>query len=355
MPRYKVTICQFPGGNSTHPDVADWVTETAIKMRLDPRIGEGNVSLWRLNDTPVTMSRNRALLAAERDGADFVLMVDSDMSPDLPGVGAKPFWDTAWEFALASKEPCVIAAPYCGPPPFEMPYIFRFTNQAGDHPQPDFQITAFSRAECATMTGMVRAAALPTGLMLIDMRAVKKLPHPRFYYEWKGDGPVCGACGCRKGGVQVEKASTEDVAFSRDLYVLGVPLWAAMSSWAGHHKVKLVGKPQLIPDDAIPAAMMARAEVLVRERMERERVEREKLYPLGGPSRGTYFAAPLPSLDITDVGRLATLDFTVDDPEMADRLVEAVGSAGGVPAVAVEPKVERKPWETHEEYGNPVG
>lgn len=262
MPRYKVMIAQFPGGNATHPDVSDWVCETVLKMRDDPRIGHGNVRLWRLNDTPVTMSRNRALACAEAEGCDYVLMVDSDMAPDLPYPGATPFWDAAWPFALDHAGPTVIAAPYCGPPPDEMAYFFRFTNRETGNLNPDFQIEPFSRHEAARLTGMVRCAALPTGVMLIDLRAVKQLPHPRFYYEWKNDGPACPHCHVRKPGPQLHKASTEDVAFSRDLYMLGVPLYAACDSWAGHWKMKNVGKPMELPADAIPAAAWARAKEL---------------------------------------------------------------------------------------------
>jgi hypothetical protein len=259
MPQYKIMIAQFPGGFSTHPDVSDWVTETVVKMREDPRIGPGNIKTWRRSDTPITMGRNQACLVAEQCGMDYLVMIDSDMCPDLPYPEAKPFWESSFEFALQHDGPCLIAAPYCGPPPNEMVYVFYHENQQSEHPNPDFQITAYSRAEASRLRGILRAAALPTGLILIDVRALRKLPHPRFYYEWKNDGPRCTVCGNRHGGPQVEKASTEDVAFSRDCHTAGIPLYCNWDAWAGHYKLKLVGRPQEVPDDAVPKLLWERA------------------------------------------------------------------------------------------------
>lgn len=245
-------IAQFPGGNRTVPDVGDWVAETVVKCHEDPTIGKGNVTLWRKSDTPIDMVRNQCLVVAEKSGVDFVLMVDSDMRPDLPYDGAKPFWDVAWPFARDHKGPCVIAAPYCGPPPNEGVYTFAFhSTQTGDA-NPNFVLKPHGRNEAAGMSGIVQCSALPTGLMLIDMRAVAKLSHPRFYYEWTD-------------ATHTEKASTEDVTFSRDLSYSGVPLYATFDSWAGHWKEKLVGKPLPIPPTAVPQWITGRAVELAAE------------------------------------------------------------------------------------------
>jgi len=256
-------LAYFPGGGVIHPDGADWLAETICKMRADPRIGKDNIKLWRRNDTPITLGRNQACLVAEQLGMDLLVMLDNDLSPDLNYPDAVPFWDTAFDFWVNHKGPCVIAAPYCGPPPFEMPFVFRFVNQETGSRNPDFQLEAYPRDYAATLKGVQRVAALPTGLMMIDMRAVRKLPHPRFYYEWKDDGPVCPHCRVKKPGPQVQKTGTEDVTFSRDLHFAGVPLYATFSSWAGHWKPKLVPKPGFIPDDTITAQIWDRAREVV--------------------------------------------------------------------------------------------
>lgn len=246
MPTYKVMIAQFPGGGVTSSHTGTFVTSIHCKMRDDPRIGAANIWHWDKVDVPITMCRNKCLSVAEENGFDYVLMLDSDMMFDLPYKGAKPFWETAWEFALAHDGPCVIAAPYVGPPPNEVVYVFRWENTQNDDPNPNFLLKAYTRPEAAMMSGVQRAGALPTGLMLIDMRAIKRLPHPRFYYEWMGPR-------------QDEKASTEDVTFSRDLSYAGVPLYCTWDSWAGHLKTKLCGKPQAIPPDLVPRWMTERA------------------------------------------------------------------------------------------------
>lgn len=249
MATYKVMIAQFPYGNVTHPDVSDWVAETLCKMRDDPRIGKGNCFLWRKADTPITMVRNRCLKTAREAGVDYVLMIDSDMSPDLPYPGAKPFWDSSWEFMRAHAGPCVVAAPYCGPSPCEAVYVFRWQTHETDNPNPDFQIEAYSRPEAAAMTGIQRAAGLATGLMLIDMKATVGLPPNPFRYEYRDAS-------------ESEKAATEDVVFSRDLTYAGVPIFCNWDSWAGHWKPKRVGKPALLPPELVPAWLRERAREL---------------------------------------------------------------------------------------------
>jgi hypothetical protein len=81
--------------------------------------------------------------------------------------------------------------------------------------------------------------------MLIDMRTVRHVPHPRFYYEYTDE-------------THTDLASTEDVAFSRDLAYAGTPLFCNWDAWAGHLKTKLVTKPQPIPEDAVPRWIVER-------------------------------------------------------------------------------------------------
>jgi len=251
MAKYKCMIGQFPGGGTTSMHTSPWLLETFGKMLEDPKIGKGNVLVWQIADTPITMGRNRCLVAAEKHDCDFVLMLDNDMFFDLPYKDSVPFWDAAWPFALEHHGPCVIGAPYCGPPPNENVYVFRFENTQSDDPNPNFKLYPYARNEATMMHGIKRCAALPTGLMLIDMRAVKRLPHPRFYYEWTDEA-------------HTDKASTEDVTFSRDLTYAGVPLYCAWDSWAGHIKPKMVGRPQAIPDDNVPGWIVEQAGKIAR-------------------------------------------------------------------------------------------
>ena len=246
MPQFRVLLAQFPGGGVTSSHTGSWITETHCKMREDPRIGKANIWHWQMADTPITLSRNRCIQVAEENGFDYICMCDSDMLFDMPYPGAKPFWDEAWEFAMTHDGPCVIAAPYTGPPPQEVVYVFEWVNTMNDDPNPNFLLKAYSRSHAAMMTGIQRAGALPTGLMLIDMRAIKKLKKPYFYYEYTDES-------------QSAKASTEDVTFSRDLTYAGVPLYCAWDSWAGHIKQKVCGKPQAIPADLVPRWMTERA------------------------------------------------------------------------------------------------
>lgn len=252
MAKYTVMIARFPFGHRDEPDVTDWLVETVVKMKQDPRIDK--ILKWRKDDTPITMSRNLCLEAAKAAKADYVLMVDNDMKPDaylesnVNALGvdpqAKPFWDEAWRIAMDYGRPCMIGAPYCGPPPIENVYVFRWATCESDHPDRDHHLEQYSREEAAQRGGVELVAALPTGLCLLDMRALKVLTPPYFYYEWKDK-------------TESKKVSTEDVTFSRDLSLNGVALFTTWDSWAGHWKWKCVGKPKIIHADQVADSLFA--------------------------------------------------------------------------------------------------
>lgn len=238
---HSLLIARFPFGNSEAPSVSDWLAETYHKAKLDPRISA--VHRVCVDDTPITMSRNRVLKAALEKDIDLVLMVDSDMKPDadlgLPGV--RPFWDSSLEFVLSHEGPCAIAAPYCGPPPHENVYVFQWGSLQSDNPNADMQLLQYSREHAMLMGGIQEAAALPTGVFLLDVRAIKApgVKPPWFEYEW-ADPPF-----------NTKKASTEDVFFTRNLSLAGVPVYCNWDAWAGHHKRKCVGKPQKLTVDSV--------------------------------------------------------------------------------------------------------
>lgn len=253
-----VMIATFPFGNAECPDSRDWVEETLVKAARDPRIG--NVCRKPYDDTPITMTRNRAMYDAAEKGVDVLFMLDSDMHPDLclhrpyySRVGAKPFYDVALDFYFNRPRPgpFVLGVPYCGPPPHENVYVFKPSSYESNHPNFDFRLEQYTREEAARLGGVQEVMALPTGLVMIDMACFPKLRDPFFDYEYRGDGEKCLTCGQRHPGPRSEKASTEDVYWSRNLALAGVRQYCAWDCWAGHWKRKLVGPPQLLTVDRV--------------------------------------------------------------------------------------------------------
>ena len=265
----------FPyGGNggcaTEHPNIRSWFAQTMVQCNRDERIGKITASDY--SDTPIPMMRNRAVCEARDVGADVLVMVDSDQHPDLY-IGADPtavpFFSSCFDFVYARKMKgmcTTIGAPYCGPPPSECPYIFRWANTESNNPNIDHHIEMYGREEAAIMTGIQECAALPTGCIMFDMEmfnvtdprheyeallkkygsieTAKALTKPWFYYEYKDI-------------YQAYKASTEDVTASRDMLLcahakLGYPtLFVQWSSWAGHWKPKCVGKPIALSSESI--------------------------------------------------------------------------------------------------------
>ena len=122
------------------------------------------------------------------------------------------------------------------------------------------------------ITGIQPVAALPTGLILFDMRMFDLMDNNRkskeqaleefkdgkigkaealrciqdgyFYYEWTDHTASA-------------KASTEDVAATRDMSWVGQlklgynPVMCAWDSWIGHAKPWMVGRPQMFSVEQI--------------------------------------------------------------------------------------------------------
>jgi len=259
--KFSIGICTFSyGGNggisSEHPDVREWMIPAISKLSQDSRVSSTQV--WNLSDTPITMTRNRSVLMARQYGLDVLVMVDSDMKPDLysGSPDAKPFIESSFDFLVDhyAKGPVVIGAPYCGPPPNEDVYVFRWQAHQSHNANPDFKLEMYDRDTGAKMAGIQECAALPTGLIMYDMRAFDvtepktSADNPWFYYEYPDK-------------YQAEKSSTEDVTMTRDLSLTGAeklgynPVFCNWDAWAGHWKPKCVGKPQIVQAQDISAKL----------------------------------------------------------------------------------------------------
>jgi hypothetical protein len=249
MPKHSIFVARFPFKRVEDPDVTEWLLKTIPEMKAHPSVS--NVGGDYYDTTPITSGRNKAVLDARKAGADFICMVDSDMSPDLPYPGAQPFWQRSFEHLLKQPFPSMVGVPYCGPPPLENCYVFYWKNQQSHNANTDMALEMYERAHAEMMAGIQPCAALPTGLILIDMRCFDRIPMPWFEYEWKGDGPQCAHCGQAKPGPRADRASTEDVYFTRNAAMFGCGVFCDWDAWAGHWKFKKVGKPSTLKADQV--------------------------------------------------------------------------------------------------------
>jgi hypothetical protein len=244
LPRFSVCLARFPGGGVESAAATDWCISTVLKMKADPRI-DPEILRFRISDTPITMGRNRAAKYALQQGADYLVMIDSDMDPDCEldeDPAARPFWESSWNFLMAHRDtPMAVAAPYVGPPPLENVYVFLWRGWETDRPGPDGRLEQFTREEAAVRTGFEEVAALPTGLIIYDTRVFKTMPPPWFEYQFTDQ-------------YRTHKGSTEDVVQTRDMSlawhgsggVAGGKCVCNWSAWAAHLKVKRCRKPTFI-------------------------------------------------------------------------------------------------------------
>lgn len=261
--KLKVGVAYFPyagtsSGSSQVYDLTPWTVRVSNICERDERISELLLKSWA--DTPAPMVRNAAVLWARRNGVDVLIMVDSDMSPDCElgrDPAAKPFFETSFNFIYDRWEqgPHVVCAPYCGPPPAAMPYVFKWSFGYDRIEDTPMSLQMYSREEAAAFEGIHACAAQPTGLIMFDMRAFdltdpvkhgdeEKESRGWFYYEWTDK-------------YAATKASTEDVTATRDLSLAGHAqlgrdvIFCNWDAWAGHNKVYCVGKPRPAYADAV--------------------------------------------------------------------------------------------------------
>ena len=266
----------FPsyGGNggisSEVPDIRRWMCSIVTQMKMDDRIG--TISELTLGDTPITMVRNRFVMEARAAKADVLVMVDSDMNPfrHSQEPGFKEFFFSSFDFLYEHYDegPVVIGAPYAGPPGgigSQNMYVFEWQNYGDFGSDTPFSLEQVPRMLAARMRGIQEAAALPTGLIMYDMRAFELIEPSEltkseildqfkigeltkkealgmlhdgwFYYEWKD-------------GFASEKSSTEDVTNTRDISLAGTvklgynPVFCNWDSPVGHWKPWCVaGRP----------------------------------------------------------------------------------------------------------------
>lgn len=256
MPKYSLMVARFPYGGTEEQETTDYLMKIAVELDRDKRFDVVNM---RVADTPITMTRNRVFQRAIDLGMDYLLIIDSDMAPDIElgtDPNAKPFLQTAIDFALSHQGPCIIAAPYCGPPPMENVYVFQWRKWS-DLDTEDYSIEQYTREQASLMSGIQKASALPTGLMLIDVRALKAMKKPWTYYEYANDGAKCGKCGQAERGPEDDKISTEDVTFTRDASLQGIGVYCAWDCWAGHVKRHVGRKPRYFTSDVVAKRMQA--------------------------------------------------------------------------------------------------
>lgn len=239
--KFRMMLACFPYGGSQRKEITPWAMSAAVWAHKQKDL-DGGLFYWDANDTPITMTRNLAVKAAMHNNIDFLVMLDSDMAPDIDK--AHPFLPHAYEFAKQRwhKAPTIISAPYCMAGPAYLPVmgVWR-TNKDGFEVATDL----YTREEAASFKGIQPCSLQGTGLMLIDMRVFTgftlphgetvKLPPPWFAYEFTDD-------------TRSVKATTEDMYFTRNVTLLfgkhdleiGYVDWDA---WAYHVKTQFVGQP----------------------------------------------------------------------------------------------------------------
>lgn len=296
--KLKVGIARFPyGGNgmsqSEHPDVGDWLSRTIEKIKSDDRIEltDGKVPVFRIADTPITMTRNRAVKMARSMNLDILVMIDSDMKPDTrlkKDKNAEDFWTSSFDFIYNNwkkNKYYAVAAPYCGGGDDHCPFIFKWAAKTNREHSEAFGLEMYSREEAAEWTGIAPVAALPTGLIAFAMPLFKLTETENvtdeqisklcsmfqsnaisseefageltrdswFYYEYGDPEQTC-------------KLSTEDVTATRDMSLKGLkewgynPLMCNWNAWAGHWKPELVDKPIVTPPEFISRKLVEIAE-----------------------------------------------------------------------------------------------
>lgn len=220
MSKHDVLIARLTSDETHHASITDWLLGEVLAIsQAHPQIGD--VKHTYLCKFPTDVARNVAVEAAQKNGADFVVMVDEDCRP-APG-----FFETAINFLLA-KPPCVIASPYCSGDGVVQVFHWRTANN--DELRPELmQIT---REDAAARKNVEQIASIGSHLVAYDVKVFDKIKRPYYAYEYNEDHTAL--------------LSTEEIVCHRKLYFSGIPIYCDWDHWSLHRKSRWVSKPVVI-------------------------------------------------------------------------------------------------------------
>jgi len=233
----------FPYGGSQRKELTPWAMAAAQWAAKQKDI-DGGLLYWDVNDTPTTMCRNLAIKAAIFNNVDILVMVDSDMIPDIDR--SHPFIPSAFDFIKSRwhQAPTIISAPYLTAGPAYNPVMGTWRTKKDGF---EYKAEVYNREEAASFTGIRECSLQGTGLMALDMRLFTgfkigdeevKLPPPWFYYEFEDE-------------TNSVKVSTEDMVMTRNVTLLfakyGLDIaYVDWDAWATHVKTQYIGKPATV-------------------------------------------------------------------------------------------------------------
>lgn len=278
--KFRVAIAVFTYGGSScaewlRPEIAEWFVDAAMYCRDEPRISElvGPISIAT---TPLSYGRNLAFKKAREAGADFLLMMDNDLKPDSR-VGldsrARPFLPAAFNF-LADRYhlgPHVVAGPYmCVDDGAAKLHAYRTVSRLGiDKTDPaELDMAAVTRHEAAISTGFEPMVSSIIGWSLSDIRVKDLLGPTGFHHEYDDHHEV--------------RVGTEDLSATRDMVLaaqakgLPHPLYMNWDGWAGHYKVVMIDKPQVLEVDTAVRSMRAAIEHATEKDVHRVYVDEQR-------------------------------------------------------------------------------
>lgn len=217
------------------PDIAMWFMH--LGFELGQRGMVSKICGFRLRSSRILCNRNMFVEMAMAEKYDYICMVDPDMRPDLYArtymadtsdcilETAKPFVSVALEF-LAKYPFAVIAAPACCDPPDRKVNVFRAKDGKSTRVTHEEAHAEVSAPE----PSIEQVAAIGTGLMMIPTAIFSALKRPFFDDEYADDA-------------KTSPSRTQDIYFTENCSLSGIPVYCAWMCWAGHYKEVTLGCP----------------------------------------------------------------------------------------------------------------
>lgn len=274
------TAAGSTGMNGMNESVHAFIGDAIKWCKGDKRVGR--VCELPLARCPTNVVRNQFVVEARKRGIDVLVMVDNDQAPDLyiaegePLIaGAKPFMQSSFDFLYQRRLGgliTVVGSPYCNAPGDprvqdggESVVVSRFVTCGEYGPgHCKIKMEKYPRDEAALKQGIQTVGALPTGLIMYDMRAFEliepsDLSRRDLLRAFKKGEISLDECDrwMDPGWFRYEYvdhtasdlASTEDVQNTRDINLVcratrGYDaVFCNWDAWAGHCKPRIVGKP----------------------------------------------------------------------------------------------------------------
>jgi hypothetical protein len=215
--KYDVLVGIPMADNFLNIYLSQWLFQISEKIRK-LQLPIDNFLIYPVIKFPTDCARNSIVeFFLKTNNWDILFMLDTDSVPALD------WFEQSLQFLFSTKEPIVLASPYCGADGSVMVHRWRTDGTGGPH------IEKYTREESAIKTGYEQVGQIGSHCCVLKRNCFLDMKPPYFQYGYNPD--------------HTSIIETEECYAFRQMASKGIKLFVDWDRWAWHWKMKCLTKP----------------------------------------------------------------------------------------------------------------